>query len=134
MSTLPPPTMPRRAILALALMALCACSTQVELRMAAQQEQFGREAASQGDWAQALRSYAAAARNVELGHGDAAWQARLHDQAGRAASAACRDEAAKWHFRNAIALARRDGQAPAPGDKEVMDRYQRQARACGAGD
>ena len=126
--------MPRRAILALVLMALCACSMQVELRMAAQQEQFGREAASQGDWAQALHSYAAAAKNVELGHGDGAWQARLHYQAGRAASAACRDKAAKWHFRNAIALAKQDGQSPAPGDKELMDPYQRQGKACGAGD
>ena len=94
-------------VLPLVLMALGACSTQIELRTAAQQEQFAREAASQGDWERAMRNYAAAAANAELGHGDAAWQARLHYQAGRAASAACRDDAAAFHFRQAIALAKK---------------------------
>lgn len=94
-------------VLPLILMALGACSTQVELRTAAQQEQFAREAASQGDWERAMRSYAAAAENAELGHGDFAWQARLHHQAGRAASAACRYDAAAFHFRQAIALAKK---------------------------
>ena len=97
--------------LLLPLMMLAACSTQVELRTAAQQEQFGRAAASRGDWAQAMRDYAAAAQNVELGHGDLAWQARLHRQAGRAASAACRVDAAEFHFRSASALAKQSGQA-----------------------
>ncbi len=134
MCTLLPLALQRRILVPILCMVLGACSTQVELRMAAQQEQFGREAASRGDWAQALGSYAAAAKNVELGHGDAAWQARLHYLAGRAASAACRDDAAKWHFRSAIALARQDGQSAATGDKELMDRYQRQGKTCGAGD
>ena len=132
MSTLPPPTLPRRAILALVWMALCACSTQVELRMAAQQEQFGREAASQGDWAQALRSYAAAADNVELSHGDVTWQARLHHQAGRAASGACRYDAALFHFRQAIALAKRSAQSSAPSYKALIDLYERQGKATQA--
>lgn len=104
-----PTPLPFRAclILPLVLMALGACSTQIELRTAAQQEQFAREAASQGDWERAMRNYAAAAENAELGQGDAAWQARLHYQAGRAASAACRDDAAAFHFRQAIVLAKK---------------------------
>jgi hypothetical protein len=106
-------------VLPLVLMALGACSTQIELRTAAQQEQFAREAASQGDWAQAMRNYADAADNAELGHGDPAWQARLHHEAGRAASAACRDEAAKFHFRRAIALAKKSGQSSALSDKAL---------------
>ncbi|ATD59382.1 hypothetical protein CNX70_03630 [Janthinobacterium svalbardensis] len=106
-------------VLPLVLMALGACSTQTELRMAAQQEQFAREAASQGDWERAMRSYAAAADNAELGHGDFAWQARLHHQAGRAASGACRSDAAEFHFRQAIALAKKSGQSSALSDKAL---------------
>ena len=104
-----PTLLPFRAclILPLVLMALSACSTQIELRTAAQLEQFAREAASQGDWERAMRNYAAAAENAELGHGDAAWQARLHYLAGRAASAACRYDAATFHFRQANALAKK---------------------------
>ena len=117
MSTL----LPFRAclVLPLILIALGACSTQTELRTAAQQEQFAREAASQGDWAQAMRNYADAADNAELGHGDLAWQARLHHEAGRAASAACRDDAAAFHFRRAIALAKKSGQSSALSDKAL---------------
>ena len=70
-------------VLPLILIALGACSTQIELRMAAQQEQFAREAASQGDWAQAMRSYEAAVDNVELGRGDFAWQGPGHHEQGR---------------------------------------------------
>lgn len=106
-------------VLPLVLMALGACSTQIELRTAAQQEQFAREAASQGDWAQAMRNYADAADNAELGHGDLAWQARLHHEAGRAASAACREDAAEFHFRRAIALAKKSGQSSALSDKAL---------------
>lgn len=106
-------------VLPLVLMALSACSTQIELRTAAQQEQFGREAASRGDWALAMRNYADAVGNVELGHGDPAWQARLHHEAGRAASAACRDDAAEFHFRQAIALAKKSGQSSALSDKAL---------------
>lgn len=106
-------------VLPFVLMALGACATQIELRTAAQQEQFAREAASQGDWAQAMRNYADAAGNAELGHGDLAWQARLHHEAGRAASAACRDEAAEFHFRRAISLAKKGGQSSALSDKAL---------------
>ena len=106
-------------VLPLVLMALGACSTQIELRTAAQQEQFAHESASQGDWAQAMRSYAAAADNVELGHGDFAWQARLHHEAGRAASGACRYDAAEFHFRQAIALAKKSGQSSALSEKAL---------------
>ena len=106
-------------VLPFVLMALGACATQIELRTAAQQEQFAREAASQGDWAQAMRNYADAASNAELGHGDLAWQARLHHEAGRAASAACRDEAAEFHFRRAIARAKKGGQSSALSDKAL---------------
>lgn len=106
-------------VLPFALMALGACATQIELRTAAQQEQFAREAASQGDWAQAMRNYADAADNAELGHGDLAWQARLHHEAGRAASGACRDDAAEFHFRRAIALAKKGGQSSALSDKAL---------------
>ncbi|MCC7699987.1 hypothetical protein [Janthinobacterium sp. EB271-G4-7A] len=119
-------------VLALVLMTLAACATQVELRMAAQQEQFGREAASQGDWAQAMRSYEAAVDNVELGHGDPAWQARLHHQAGRAASGACRYDAAEFHFRQAIALAKRSKQSSALSYKALIDQYERQGKATEA--
>ena len=108
-----------RLVLPFVLMALGACATQIELRTAAQQEQFAREAASQGDWTQAMRNYADAADNVELGHGDPAWQARLHHEAGRAASAACRDDAAAFHFRSAIALAKKSGQSSALSDKAL---------------
>ena len=117
MSTLLP--IRARLVLPFILMALGACSTQVELRMAAQQEQFGREAASQGDWAQVLRSYADAVANAELGHGDLAWQARLHHAAGRAASAACRSDAAAFHFRQAIALAKQARTSSALSDKAL---------------
>jgi len=106
-------------VLPFVLMALGACATQIELRTAAQQEQFAREAASQGDWAQAMRNYADAANNAELGHGDFAWQARLHHEAGRAASAACRDDAAAFHFSRAIALAKKSGQSSALSDKAL---------------
>ncbi|KAB8059725.1 hypothetical protein GCN74_11500 [Janthinobacterium sp. FT14W] len=119
-------------VLPFVLMALNACSTQVELRMAAQQEQFAQEAAGHGDWAQALRNYAAAVENVGLGHGDLAWQARLHHQAGRAASAACRYDAAVFHFRSAIALAQ---QAHASSDlsyKALIDLYERQGKTAEA--
>ena len=68
---------------------------------------------------QAMRNYADAADNVELGHGDPAWQARLHHEAGRAASAACRDDAAAFHFRSAIALAKKSGQSSALSDKAL---------------
>ena len=106
-------------VLPFVLMALGACATQIELRTTAQQEQFAREAASQGDWAQAMRNYADAAGNAELGHGDLAWQARLHHEAGRAASAACRDEAAAFHFRRAIALAKKTRTSSALSDKAL---------------
>lgn len=106
-------------VLPFVLMALGACATQIELRTAAQQEQFAREAASQGDWAQAMRNYADAADNAELGHGDLAWQARLHHEAGRAASAACREDAAAFHFRRAIALAKKTRTSSALSDKAL---------------
>lgn len=116
-------------VLPFILMALGACATQIELRMAQQQEQWAREAASQGDWAQAMRNYANAIGNVELGHGDLAWQARLHHEAGRAASAACRDDAAVFHFRSAIALAKKSGQSSALSDK-ALDSLQA-GKPCG---
>jgi hypothetical protein len=119
-------------VLPLVLMALNACATQIELRTAAQQEQFAREAASQGDWAQAMRNYADAVANVELGHGDLAWQARLHHQAGRAASGACRYDAAEFHFRQAIALAKRSEQSSALSYKALIDQYERQGKATEA--
>ena len=106
-------------VLPFVLMALGACSMQIELRAAAQQEQWGREAAGHGDWAQAMRNYAAAADNAELGHGDLAWQARLHHEAGRAASAACRYDAAAFHFRQAIALAKQARTSSALSDKAL---------------
>ena len=106
-------------VLPFVLMTLGACATQIELRTAAQQEQFAREAASQGDWAQAMRNYADAADNAELGHGDLAWQARLHHEAGRAASAACREDAAAFHFRRAIALAKKTRTSSALSDKAL---------------
>ena len=111
---------------------LTACGTQVELRTAAQQEQLGRESASQGDWAQAMRAYADAAQNAELGHGDAAWQARLHHAAGRAASAACRYDAAAFHFRSAIALAKQGRQSSALSYKALIELYQRQGKTAEA--
>ena len=116
-----PTPLPFRAclLLPLVLMALSACSTQIELRTAAQLEQFAREAASQADWERAMRNYAAAAENAELGHGDAAWQARLHYLAGRAASAACRYDAAAFHFRQAIALAKQARTSSALSDKAL---------------
>ena len=119
-------------VLPLVLMALGACSTQIELRTAAQQEQFAQEAARQGDWEQAMRSYAAAAENAELGHGDFAWQARLHHQAGRAASAACRYDAAEFHFREAIALAKRSKQSRALSYRALIDQYERQGKKAEA--
>ncbi len=119
-------------VLPLVLMALGACSTQIELRTAAQQEQFAQEAARQGDWEQAMRSYAAAAENAELGHGDFAWQARLHHQAGRAASAACRDDAAEFHFRQAIALAKKGEPSSALSYKALIDHDERQGKATQA--
>ncbi|WP_219117296.1 hypothetical protein [Janthinobacterium sp. UMAB-56] len=119
-------------VLPLVLMALNACSTQIELRTAAQQEQFALEAASQGDWTQAMRSYESAVENVELGHGDLAWQARLHHQAGRAASGACRYDAAEFHFRAAIALAKRSKQSSAFSYKALIEQYERQGKATEA--
>lgn len=119
-------------ILPLVLMALNACSTQIELRTAAQQEQFAREAASQGDWERAMRSYAAAADNAELGHGDVAWQERLHHQAGRAASGACRYDAAEFHFRQAIALAKKSERSSALSYKALIDQYDRQGKSTKA--
>ena len=130
MSTLPP--LRSCLILPLVLMALNACSTQIELRTAAQQEQFAREAASQGDWTQAMRSYEAAVENVELGRGDLAWQERLHHQAGRAASAACRYDAAEFHFREAIALAKRSKQSSALSYRALIDQYERQGKRAEA--
>ena len=115
-----------------ALASLPACSTQAELRMAAQQEQLGREAASQGDWGEAMRSYEAALNNAELGHGDAAWQARLHHQAGRAASAVCRYDAAEYHFRDAIALAKKSRQSSALSYKALIDQFERQGKTAQA--
>lgn len=106
-------------VLPLILIALGACCTQTELRTAAQQEQFAREAASQGDWAQAMPSYAAAADNAALGRGDFAWQARLHHEAGRAASGACRYDAAEFHFRQAIALAKKSERLSALSEKAL---------------
>ncbi len=108
---MPVPTARLRFILLPCLLALAACSTQVELRMAAQQEQWASEAARQGQWPQALRTYEEAIDNVELGHGDASWQARLHQQAAQAASAACRPDAMEHHLRSAAALWQRAGQA-----------------------
>jgi tetratricopeptide (TPR) repeat protein len=130
MSTLPP--FRSCLVLPLVLMALNACSTQIELRTAAQQEQFAREAAGQGDWAQAMRNYAAAADNAELGHGDLAWQARLHHQAGRAASGACRYDAAEFHFRQAIALAKKSEYSSALSYKALIDQYERQGKSTEA--
>ncbi|WP_146009773.1 hypothetical protein [Janthinobacterium sp. ROICE36] len=119
-------------VLPLILMTLGACATQVELRMAAQQEQFAREAASQGDWAQAMRSYQAAVDNVALGRGDFAWQAHLHHQAGRAASGACRYDAAEFHFRQAIALAKKSEYSSALSYKALIEQYERQGKATQA--
>lgn len=130
MSTLPP--MRSCLVLPFVLMALGACSIQIELRTAAQQEQDAREAASQGDWAQAMRNYAAAADNAELGHGDFAWQAQLHHQAGRAASGACRYAAAEFHFRQAIALAKKSERSSALSYKALIDQYERQGKATQA--
>ena len=130
MSTLP--SFRSCLVLPFILMALGACSTQIELRTAAQQEQFAREAASQGDWARAMRNYAAAAANVELGHGDFAWQARLHHQAGRAASGACRYDAAEFHFRQAIALAKKSERSSALSYKALIDQYDRQGKSTEA--
>lgn len=126
------PAMRGRLLLPLLLMALGACSTQVELRTAAQQEQFGREAASRGDWAQAMRDYEAAAQNAELGHGDLAWQARLQHQAGRAASGACRYDAAEFHFRQAIALAKQGKQSTALSYRALIDMYEREGKPAEA--
>jgi tetratricopeptide (TPR) repeat protein len=125
-------SMRRHLISALVLASLAACATQVELRTAAQQEQFAREAASQGDWAQAMRSYEAAVDNVELGRGDFAWQARLHHQAGRAASGACRYDAAEFHFRQAIALAKKSEYSSALSYKALIDQYERQGKTTEA--
>lgn len=107
------------------LLALAACSTQVELRMAQQQEQWANEAARQGRWPQALRTYEEAIDNVELGHGDASWQARLHQQAAQAAGAACRPDALEHHVRSAAALWRRAGGAAAAAAPSM-------AQSCGA--
>ena len=126
-----PRCLPLILILA-ALASLPACSTQAELRMAAQQEQLGREAAGQGDWGQAMRSYEAALDNAELGHGDVAWQARLHHQAGRAASAVCRYDAAEYHFRDAIALAKKSRQSSALSYKALIDQFERQGKTAQA--
>lgn len=118
-----PRTMP--CLLLPCLLALAACSTQVELRMAQQQEQWANEAARQGHWPQALRTYEDAIDNVELGHGDFSWQARLHQQAAQAAGAACRPDALDHHVRSAAALRRRAGVAAAPAPPSI-------AQSCGA--
>ena len=107
------------------LLALAACSTQIELRMAQQQEQWAGEAARQGRWTQALRTYEEAIDNVELGHGDASWQARLHQQAAQAAGAACRPDALEHHVRSAAALWQRAGVAAAPAPPSME-------QSCGA--
>lgn len=120
---LPPRAMP--CLLLPCLLALAACSTQVELRMAQQQEQWAGEAARQGRWPQALRTYEDAIDNVELGHGDASWQARLHQHAAQAAGAACRPDALEHHARSAAALWRRAG-AAAPSTPPSI------AQSCGA--
>ena len=131
-STLLPLTMRPGFVFTLVSILLTACGTQVELRTAAQQEQFGRESASQGDWAQAMRSYEAAVENAELGHGDFAWQARLHHEAGRAASGACRYDAAEFHFREAIALAKKSERSSALSYKALIDQYDRQGKSTEA--
>ena len=118
-----PRTMP--CLLLPCLLALAACSTQVELRMAQQQEQWANEAARQGHWPQALRTYEDAIDNVELGHGDFSWQARLHQHAAQAAGAACRPDALEHHVRSAAALWRRAGIAAAPALPSI-------AQSCGA--
>ena len=118
-----PRTMP--CLLLPCLLALAACSTQVELRMAQQQEQWANEAARQGHWPQALRTYEDAIDNVELGHGDFNWQARLHQQAAQAAGAACRPDALDHHVRSAAALRRRAGVAAVPAPPSI-------AQSCGA--
>lgn len=120
---LPPRAMP--CLLLPCLLALAACSTQVELRMAQQQEQWAGEAARQGRWPQALRTYEDAIDNVELGHGDFSWQARLHQQAAQAAGAACRPDALEHHVRSAAALWQRAGIAAAPALPSI-------AQSCGA--
>ncbi|WP_426075754.1 hypothetical protein [Janthinobacterium sp. PSPC3-1] len=120
---LPPRAMP--CLLLPCLLALAACATQAELRMAAQQEQWAGEAARQGHWPQALRTYEDAIDNVELGHGDASWQARLHQQAAQAAGAACRPDALEHHVRSATALWRRAG-ITAPSTLPSV------AQSCGA--
>jgi len=111
---MPVPTSRLRSIFLSCLLALGACSTQAELRMAAQQEQWAGEAARQGRWPLALHTYEDAIDNVELGHGDFSWQARLHQQAALAAGAACRPDAVEHHARNAAALWQRAGQAAPP--------------------
>lgn len=118
-----PRTMP--CLLLPCLLALAACSTQVELRMAQQQEQSANEAARQGRWPQALRTYEDAIDNVELGHGDFSWQARLHQQAAQAAGAACRPDALEHHVRSAAALWQRAGIAAPPALPSI-------AQSCGA--
>ena len=120
---LPPRAMP--CLLLPCLLALAACSTQVELRMAQQQEQWAGEAARQGRWPQALRTYEDAIDNVELGHGDASWQARLHQHAAQAAGATCRPDVLEHHVRSAAALWRRAGVA-APATPPSI------AQSCGA--
>lgn len=102
-----------RHLLLPCLLALGACSTQHELRTAAQQQQSGHEAAQQGRWPQALLWYQHAIGNVELGHGDTHWQANLHQQAAHAAGVACRREAFDFHAHSAAALWQRTG-APTP--------------------
>ncbi|OBV37103.1 hypothetical protein [Janthinobacterium psychrotolerans] len=114
-----------RLIVLPCLLALAACATQAELRMAAQQEQWANEAARQGQWPQALRTYEDAIDNVELGHGDMSWRARLHQQAAQAARAACRPDAVEHHLRSAAALWQRAGQA-APAAPPSME------PSCGA--
>ena len=122
---MPVPTTRLRFILLPCMLALAACSTQVELRMAQQQEQWANEAARQGHWPQALRTYEEAIDNVELGHGDTSWQARLHQQAAQAAGAACRPDALEHHVRSAAALWRRAGVAAAPAPPSME-------QSCGA--
>jgi len=114
-----------RFILLPCMLALAACSTQVELRMAAQQEQWAGEAARQGRWPQALRTYEDAIDNVELGHGDFSWQARLHQQAVQAARAACRPDALEHHARSAAALWQRAGIAAPAAPPSIT-------QSCGA--
>lgn len=134
MCTLVSLAMRRRFLAPLLCMALGACSTQVELHARRRSRKaFGRTARQPGRLG---ASPCAATRPrptmPELGHGDAAWQARLHHQAGRAASGACRYDAAEFHFRQAITLAQRSTQSSALSYKALIDLYERQGKTAQA--